>query len=73
MGTGHLIKRSLTLKGHRTSVALEPAFWEVLEQEAAQRGIPFARLITDIDIGRGEQPLASALRVKALSIAQDRG
>lgn len=70
MGAGHLIKRSVTLKGHRTSVALEPEFWAVLEGEAARRGLPFARLITEIDLGREERPLASALRVAALEITQ---
>lgn len=73
MGTGHLIKRSVSLKGHRTSVTLEPEFWAVLDQEAAQRAIPFAQLITEIDLARGQQPLASALRVTALKHAQSLG
>ncbi|MEM9234317.1 MAG: ribbon-helix-helix domain-containing protein [Pseudomonadota bacterium] len=65
-----MIKRSVTLKGHRTSVALEPEFWAVLDEEAARRGgLPFARLVTEIDLARGDQPLASALRVTALKLA----
>ncbi|HYP62322.1 MAG TPA: ribbon-helix-helix domain-containing protein [Acidocella sp.] len=64
---GVLEKRSFSLSGHRTSVALEPAFWTALEAIAAGEGIALSALITRLDAGRGEnQPLASALRVFAL-------
>ena len=65
---GHLTKRSFTLAGHRTSVALEPAFWAALEAEATRRGATLARLVATTDAARGdpELPLASALRVLAL-------
>ncbi len=63
-----LEKRSVTLAGHRTSVALEPAFWAALEAAAARGGQTLAGLVAAVDGGRGpEQPLASALRVFALS------
>ena len=65
-----LKKRSLTLAGHGTSLALEPEFWEVLEAMARLRGLSLAALIGAIDAGRGERPLASACRVAAL---QSRG
>lgn len=65
-----LAKRSVTLAGHRTSVALEPEFWAVLEAEAARRGGSLAGLIAEIDAGREDRALASALRVFALSAAQ---
>jgi predicted DNA-binding ribbon-helix-helix protein len=61
-----LQKRSLSLSGHATSVALEPEFWAVLETLAAARGQTLAQLINALDEGRGERPLASALRVAAL-------
>ena len=61
-----LIKRSLNLAGHATSVALEPEFWSALETLAAARGQSLAALVRDIDQGRGERPLASACRVTAL-------
>jgi len=66
--TGHLAKRSFTLAGHRTSVALEPAFWAALEALAAARGESLGRLVAGIDAERAEtaRPLASALRVFAL-------
>jgi len=65
-GVGGLRKRSINLAGHATSLALEPAFWEVLEQMARDRRLALAGLVGEIDAGRGDQPLASACRVEAL-------
>jgi predicted DNA-binding ribbon-helix-helix protein len=63
-----LEKRSLSLSGHRTSIALEPEFWAALSALAARRKLSLAGLITQIDATRTpEQPLASALRVYALT------
>lgn len=65
-----LEKRSVSLSGHRTSIALEPAFWAVLEAAAAARGASLARLIAEVDDRRGPaDALASALRVFALEQA----
>jgi predicted DNA-binding ribbon-helix-helix protein len=61
-----LKKRSISLSGHATSLALEPEFWAVLEAMAAADGLGLAGLIIRIDAGRGERPLASACRVAAL-------
>jgi predicted DNA-binding ribbon-helix-helix protein len=62
-----LEKRSFSLAGHRTSVALEAEFWAVLVEIAAAQGAPLVRLISRVDEGRGpDTPLASALRVFAL-------
>lgn len=63
-----LKKRSFSLAGHRTSVALEPEFWAVLETEA--KGSSLAALVARIDAGRGSVPLASALRLAALAAAR---
>lgn len=70
----HLEKRSLSLAGHRTSVALEPAFWAVLEDAARRRGLPLAALVAEIDAARSDPalPLASALRQFALAEVQRR-
>lgn len=63
----HLAKRSLSLAGHRTSIALEPAFWAVLDGVAAERRISLAALVAALDAERAPGvPLASALRVFAL-------
>lgn len=62
-----LIKRSFTLAGHRTSVALEPEFWTALEDIAARDGRVLSALIADLDAARDpEDPLASSLRVHAI-------
>jgi predicted DNA-binding ribbon-helix-helix protein len=69
---GHLEKRSLSLAGHRTSVALEPAFWHALEQAASREGVSLAALVRRIDEARQDPsvPLASALRLHALAVRQ---
>ena len=78
MGVGaikrpRLVKRSFTLAGHRTSVALEPEFWAELAEVAARRGQSLAALVSEADTARGPgQPLASALRVLALRTALER-
>lgn len=68
-----LRKRSILLAGHATSIALEPEFWAVLEEMATQRGLSLAALVTGIDDGRGDRPLASACRVAALAHARRGG
>ena len=63
-----LLKRSLSLSGHRTSVALEAEFWRVLEAVADREGRTLSALIARIDQDRDQQrPLASALRLYALA------
>ena len=62
-----LKKRSFTLAGHRTSVALEPQFWTVLEKLAREKGQSMAGFVGGIDTARGTRPLASALRLAALN------
>ncbi|HUE63961.1 MAG TPA: ribbon-helix-helix domain-containing protein [Rhizomicrobium sp.] len=61
-----LKKRSFTLSGHRTSVALEAEFWAVIDQAAQSQGKSLSALVASIDAGRGGRPLASALRLYAL-------
>jgi predicted DNA-binding ribbon-helix-helix protein len=67
-----LVKRSVTLSGHDTSLALEPEFWAVLDAMAKADGVSLTRLIRRLDEGRGERPLASACRVAALTHAKAR-
>ena len=64
-----LKKRSISLAGHATSVALEAEFWSLLDQMATARGLSQAGLIAEIDAGRGRRPLASACRLTALAWA----
>jgi predicted DNA-binding ribbon-helix-helix protein len=61
-----LQKRSVSLTGHATSLALEPEFWAVLDAAAKAEGLSLAALIGRIDDARASRPLASACRVFAL-------
>ena len=64
-----LHKRSFSIAGHRTSVALEPEFWAVLEKEARRTGRTLSGLVARVDATRETRPLASALRLAALAIS----
>jgi predicted DNA-binding ribbon-helix-helix protein len=61
------VKRSVTIAGHETSIALEPVFWEALDSAARARRLPLNALIAAIDhgrIGANDPPnLASAIRI----------
>jgi predicted DNA-binding ribbon-helix-helix protein len=59
-------KHSLTLRGHRTSVSLEPEFWLALRDLAHTRGQSLNDLAAQIDQNRGDVGLASAIRVHIL-------
>lgn len=65
-----LQKRSVSLLGHKTSVALELPFWKVLEEAAKTQGVSLSQLIKDIDGGR-KGSLSSALRLYALKYVQE--
>lgn len=61
-----IVKRSISVAGHRTSISLEPPFWEALREIATARGVSVQRLVGEVDAARGEQNLSSALRVFVL-------
>lgn len=61
-----VVKRSLTIAGHRTSVSLEDAFWTRLGDLARREGISIAAMVARIDAGRGRVNLSSAIRVHVL-------
>jgi len=69
-----MIKRSLSIHGHRTSLALEAEFWIVIDAAVESSGKSFARFIRDLDDLRTEngteQNLASYLRVWVLKRVQ---
>jgi len=72
--TDRLIKRSLAIAGHKTSLALESEFWSALEAQARDQNVSVARLVAEIDTGRiratPRRSLASAVRVWLLSKAR---
>jgi predicted DNA-binding ribbon-helix-helix protein len=61
------VKRSVEIAGHKTSISLEPVFWEMLREAAALEGVPVNALVARIDAERlrADVPpgLASAIRV----------
>ncbi|SHG29004.1 ribbon-helix-helix domain-containing protein [Cognatishimia maritima] len=61
------VKRSLTLKGHRTSVSLEDDFWSAFKEIAAEKQLPINVLAAQIDAERDlDTGLASAIRLYVL-------
>lgn len=71
------VKRSLTLSGHRTSVSLEPEFWEAFRRCAAEEGVSLNALAARIDAARlesrsGPDNLSSAIRLHVLADLQAR-
>lgn len=62
-----LVKRSISIKGHRTSYSLEPEFHDELQRLSELDDIPLARLIARIDLQRDNATnLSSALRLHVL-------
>lgn len=60
-------KRSFSITGHRTSIALEPEFWAGLEAIAAERRLSLAGLVREIDENRETTNLSSAVRLAVLA------
>ena len=63
-----LLKKSFTLEGHKTSVALESEFWEIINEYAAKNNQSLASIISEIDLNRGAEPLASSLRLFCIQV-----
>ena len=65
------VKRSVEIAGHKTSISLEPLFWDMLREAAARKGVPLNALVARIDAERieAENPpgLAGAIRVWLVS------
>lgn len=64
-----IAKHTLLIAGHSTSISLEAAFWQRLRHVAAVRGIGVAALVANVDAGRGDANLSSAIRVFLLEDA----
>jgi predicted DNA-binding ribbon-helix-helix protein len=71
--SGRPVKHSVTIRGHRTSVSLEDAFWHEFRSIAAQKDVPLNALVAEIDAARGmDIGLASAIRLYVLQSLKDR-
>lgn len=61
-----VIKRSIVIAGHKTSVSLEDAFWRGLKDIARERDITLSELVASIDSDRQHGNLSSAIRLFVL-------
>jgi predicted DNA-binding ribbon-helix-helix protein len=66
-----IVKRSIVLAGHKTSVSLEDAFWDSLKDFARHEEMPLSALVHRIDVTRGHSNLSSALRQYVLNRFRD--
>ena len=62
-----IVKRSIVIAGHKTSVSLEDAFWKGLKEIAAERDMTLSELAAAIDSERVEGNLSSAIRLFVLN------
>ena len=65
-----IIKRSITIKGHSTSISLETVFWDALNEIAKKRDISIASLVAEIDTNRSSEiktGLSSSIRIFVLN------
>jgi predicted DNA-binding ribbon-helix-helix protein len=67
-----VVKRSIVIAGHKTSISLEDAFWRSLKDIASERGTTLSDLVASVDSGRREGNLSSALRLFVLDHFQAR-
>jgi predicted DNA-binding ribbon-helix-helix protein len=67
-----VIKRSIVIAGHKTSISLEDAFWHSLKEIAAERCTTLSDLVASVDSGRRHGNLSSALRLFVLDHFQVR-
>jgi predicted DNA-binding ribbon-helix-helix protein len=61
-----VVKRSIVIAGHKTSVSLEDAFWSGLKDVAATRNMTLSDLVGSIDADRRQGNLSSAIRLFVL-------
>ena len=69
------VKRSVEIAGHKTSISLEPLFWDWLREAAAREGVPVNALVARIDEQRisAESPPGLAGAIRLWLAAQARG
>jgi predicted DNA-binding ribbon-helix-helix protein len=61
-----VVKRSIVIAGHKTSVSLEDAFWKGLKEIASDRNLTLSDLVATIDTDRRQGNLSSAIRLFVL-------
>ena len=68
-----VIKRSIVIDGHKTSVSIEDDFWLGLKHIAGEREATITKLVQEIDGARERGNLSSAIRVYVLRYYRQRG
>lgn len=66
-----VVKRSVAIAGHRTSVSLEEAFWKSLKEIAKRQGVTLSAVLAAIDSDRNYSNLSSAIRLFVLNFYRD--
>ena len=61
-----VVKRSIVVAGHKTSVSLEEAFWNGMKEISGQRGMTLSEVVGEIDTNRQQGNLSSAIRLFVL-------
>ncbi|UVO27054.1 ribbon-helix-helix domain-containing protein [Bradyrhizobium arachidis] len=67
-----VVKRSIIIAGHKTSVSLEAAFWNGLKEISGLRNMTLSELVGEIDSNRPRSNLSSAIRVFVLDYFKNR-
>ena len=67
-----IVKRSVSLAGHKTSISLEDAFWNYLREIADSRGVSVSVLVSEIQAQDRQTNLSSAIRLFVLEHACER-
>jgi|SRR5689334_20790049 len=70
--TSSVVKRSIVLTGHKTSVSLEEAFWNGMKEISGERNMTVSELISEIDRNRQHGNLSSAIRIFVLDYFRNR-
>ena len=66
MNNSPVVKRSIVIAGHKTSVSLEDAFWQGLKEIATERELTLSDMVATIDTDRHNGNLSSAIRLFVL-------
>ena len=67
-----VVKRSVVIAGHKTSLSVEDPFWNAIREIAKERGLTVSRLIELIDLDRREGNLSSTIRLFVLAVFRER-
>jgi predicted DNA-binding ribbon-helix-helix protein len=67
----NVLKRSIVLAGHKTSVCLEEEFWKSVKEIAGERNMTVTELVGEIDVNRQHANLSSAIRLFVIGVYRD--